>query len=156
MGTLPPYNAGFEPKRATAQTRGIGARLHPGTRYRGVMKHALVYITAPNRAAAARLARIAVDGRLAACANMLPRIESVYRWKGRVETATETALILKTRMTLIPRLIAAIRKAHPYECPCIVAVPIAGGNPDFLQWIEAETSPATRPVHPAAARKRPR
>ncbi len=103
------------------------------------MKHAFVYVTAPSRAQAARLARLAVDGRLAACANIVPRIESIYRWKGRVETATESALILKTRMALVPRLTAALRKAHPYECPCIVALPIAHGNPDFLRWIEAET-----------------
>jgi periplasmic divalent cation tolerance protein len=103
------------------------------------MKHAFVYVTAPSRTLAVRLARMAVDGRLAACANILPRIESVYRWKGRVETAVESALVLKTRMTLVPRLIAALRKAHPYECPCIVALPIAAGNPDFLRWIEAET-----------------
>lgn len=118
------------------------------------MKHAFVYVTAPDRTVAARLARHAVDTRLAACANLVPRIESVYRWKGRVETATESALILKTRMALVPRLIAAIRKIHPYECPCIVTLPIAGGDPDFLRWIEAETAPATpRPAGPVAARR---
>ncbi len=108
------------------------------------MKCSLVYVTAPDTAAAARLARSVVESRLAACANLLPRIDSIYWWKGVVEQAAETVLILKTRTSLVPRLTAELRRLHPYECPCIVALPIEAGHAEFLQWIGAETAPAER------------
>lgn len=108
------------------------------------MKCSLVYVTAPDAAVAARLARCVVESRLAACANLLPRIDSIYWWNGVVEQAAETALILKTRTSLVPRLTAELRRLHPYECPCIVALPIEAGHAEFLQWIGAETAPAER------------
>ena len=108
------------------------------------MTHALIYVTAPDRDTAARLARSVVEARLAACANILPGIQSVYWWKGTIETADEAALVLKTRTALVPRLTAELRRLHPYECPCIVALPIVAGNPGFLRWIDAETRPAPR------------
>lgn len=108
------------------------------------MSHSVVYVTAPDRATAARLARRMVESRLAACANILPRIDSVYWWEGRLETARETAFLLKTRTRLVPRLTTELRRLHPYECPCIVALPIVAGNPGFLRWIDAETRPAPR------------
>ncbi len=112
------------------------------------MKPVLVYVTAPNRATARRLARHVVEARLAACANLLPAIESVYWWKGRVESGAETAMILKTRAPLVARLAAELRRLHPYECPCVVAIPILGGNPAFLRWVDAEARPT-----PPGARK---
>lgn len=112
------------------------------------MKPVLVYVTAPDRATARRIARRVVDARLAACANLLPAIESFYWWNGRVERGAETAMLLKTRATLVPRLTAEILRLHPYECPCVVDLPILGGNPAFLRWIDAET-----PSVPAAGRR---
>jgi len=106
------------------------------------MKVVLVYVTAPDHATARRLARCIVKSRLAACANLLPAIESIYWWKGRIEAASEIALILKTRAPLVPRLTAELLRLHPYECPCVVALPLLGGNPAFLRWIGAETRPA--------------
>jgi len=101
----------------------------------------LVYVTAPTLAEAASLARLAVEGRLAACANILPGMRSLYWWQGRLESADETVLLLKTTAELAPALIRALTEAHSYDCPCVVALPIATGNPDFLRWIEAETGP---------------
>lgn len=101
----------------------------------------LVYVTAPTLAEAESLARLAVEGRLAACANILPGMRSLYWWQGRLESADETVLLLKTTAELAPALIRALTEAHSYDCPCVVAVPIATGNPDFLRWIEAETGP---------------
>ncbi|MBM4155574.1 MAG: divalent-cation tolerance protein CutA [Lentisphaerae bacterium] len=112
------------------------------------MKQVLVYVTAPDRATARRIACRVVDARLAACANLLPAIESVYWWNGRVEHGAETAMMLKTRASLVPRLTAEILRLHPYECPCVVALPILGGNPAFLRWIDAEA-----PAAPAAGRR---
>jgi len=101
----------------------------------------LVYVTAPTLAEAESLARLAVEGRLAACANIMPGMRSLYWWQGRLESADETVLLLKTTAELAPALIRALTEAHSYDCPCVVALPIATGNPDFLRWIEAETGP---------------
>lgn len=101
----------------------------------------LVYVTAPSLAEAESLARLAVEGRLAACANILPAMRSLYWWQGRLETADEAVLLLKTTEALVPALTRALAEAHSYDCPCVVALPIASGNPDFLRWIEAETAP---------------
>jgi len=101
----------------------------------------LVYVTAPSLAEAESLARLAVEGRLAACANILPAMRSLYWWQGKLESADEVVLLLKTTDALVPALTTALTEAHSYDCPCVVALPIASGNPDFLRWIEAETAP---------------
>ncbi|WP_459852058.1 divalent-cation tolerance protein CutA [Humidesulfovibrio idahonensis] len=101
----------------------------------------MVYVTAPSRAEAESLAHLAVEGRLAACANILPGMRSLYWWQGRLEQADEVVLILKTTEALVPALTEALTRAHSYDCPCVVALPIAAGNPDFLRWIEDETAP---------------
>jgi len=99
----------------------------------------LVYVTAPSLAEAEALARLAVEGRLAACANILPGMRSLYWWQGRLESADETVLLLKTTEALAQELVRALTEAHSYDCPCVVALPIDAGNPAFLAWIEAET-----------------
>lgn len=101
----------------------------------------IVYVTAPSLAEAEGLARLAVEGRLAACANILPAMRSLYWWQGKLEQADEVVLLLKTTESLVPALTKALTGAHSYDCPCVVALPIASGNPDFLRWIEAETAP---------------
>jgi len=100
-----------------------------------------VYVTAPSLAEAESLARLAVEGRLAACANILPGMRSLYWWQGKLEQAEEAVLILKTAEALVPALIEALTRAHSYDCPCVVAVDIDSGNPDFLRWIADETAP---------------
>ncbi|HSV28066.1 MAG TPA: divalent-cation tolerance protein CutA [Candidatus Omnitrophota bacterium] len=101
----------------------------------------LIYVTAPSREEALKLARAVVEERLAACGNVLGAIESVYWWDGKLNQEPEVALILKTRADLVEALTARVRELHPYECPCVVALPIAAGNPAFLAWIAAETKP---------------
>jgi len=98
-----------------------------------------VYVTAADQAEAERLGRAAVEARLAACANLLGPTTAVYWWEGKVESGPEVALVLKTRADLVDALSAKIVEWHSYDCPCVVALPIAGGNPEFLQWIEDET-----------------
>lgn len=105
----------------------------------------LVYVTAPDSETAAALAKSMVENRLAACANILGPITSVYWWDGRINTEGEVGMILKTRENLVSELTKALCLAHPYDCPCVVALPISGGNPDFLAWIAAETRPASKP-----------
>lgn len=101
----------------------------------------MIYITAPGRAVAVSLARALVGERLAACANVLDGATSVYWWDGKLCEDAETVLILKTRADLVDTLVARARQLHPYECPCVVALPITAGNPAYLEWVGAETSP---------------
>ncbi|CAA7617533.1 Divalent-cation tolerance protein CutA [Candidatus Terasakiella magnetica] len=103
------------------------------------MSHSLIYITAPNRDDALKLAHILVESRLLACANILDGVTSVYRWEGKINQDPETVLIGKTRSALVDAVIAKVRACHPYSCPCVVAMPIAAGNPAFLDWISTET-----------------
>ncbi|MFO1154647.1 MAG: divalent-cation tolerance protein CutA [Rhodospirillales bacterium] len=104
------------------------------------MSVAFVYVTAGTKEEAASIGRTVVGERLAACANVLPAITSIYWWEGKLEDADESALILKTRVELIAPLTARIKALHSYSCPCIVALPVAGGNAAFLDWVRAETA----------------
>lgn len=98
----------------------------------------MVEITAGSFEEAERIGRTLVEERLAACANLLRGLGSIYRWKGRVEEAEETLLLVKTTEAALPALSDRVRALHSYACPCIAAWPIEGGNPDYLAWIEAE------------------
>jgi periplasmic divalent cation tolerance protein len=80
-----------------------------------------------------------VERRLAACANVLSGCTSVYWWKGRLDTAHEVPVLMKTRLALYPELEQAIRELHPYELPEIVGLPLQAGLPGYLDWIGAET-----------------
>lgn len=100
----------------------------------------MIYITAPDRQAALSLARILVGERLAACANVLDGATSVYWWEGRLCEESEAVLVAKTTADKLDALIARVREAHPYACPCVVALPIAAGNPAYLEWVRAETA----------------
>jgi periplasmic divalent cation tolerance protein len=100
----------------------------------------LVYVTAPTQAEAESLARLAVTRRLAACANILPGMRSLYWWQGKLEEAEEVVLLLKTTEALAGELTRAIASAHSYDCPCVVVLPIEGGHRGFLDWIAAETA----------------
>lgn len=80
-----------------------------------------------------------VEERLAACVNIFDGMQSIYRWQGSLCEETETAFILKTREEHVEPLIKRIKDLHPYSCPCIITLPVTGGNPDFLDWIGSET-----------------
>jgi periplasmic divalent cation tolerance protein len=95
----------------------------------------MIYITAPDPEAALRIGRALVERRLAACANVIPGMRSVYRWKGAVEEAGEAVLLAKTTADRVEDLIRAVKELHPYECPCVVVLPIEGGFAPFLAWI---------------------
>lgn len=103
----------------------------------------LVITNLPDSDSARQLAAVLIESRLAACVNILPPCLSVYRWQGQVETANETPLLIKTTETRYAALEAAIRAAHPYELPEIVAVPVTAGLPAYLGWVAAETRPDT-------------
>ena len=106
------------------------------------MPATLVYVTASSREEALKISRTVVEERLAACANVFQPITSVYWWEGKVQEEGETSFILKTRADLVEALTQRVRGLHSYTCPCVVALPIAAGNPAFLSWIENETRKA--------------
>ncbi len=103
------------------------------------MNQVLVYMTAESVDQARRLGRTLVERRLAACVNILPDMQSLYWWDGAVQEGQEAVLVAKTREDLAPALTEAVKALHSYKCPCVVVLPIIGGNPDFLRWIGAET-----------------
>ncbi|MDD3275622.1 MAG: divalent-cation tolerance protein CutA [Kiritimatiellales bacterium] len=98
----------------------------------------LIYVTAPTREAAEQIAEAVVTEHLAACANILDGVISFFHWDGKLCREKEAVLILKTTEEKTDALTARIQELHSYECPCIVVLPIEGGNPDFLDWIVRE------------------
>jgi periplasmic divalent cation tolerance protein len=99
----------------------------------------LAFTNLPDAESADRLARQLIEQRVAACVNRLAPCVSTYRWQGAVETATEVPLLIKTTRAAYPRLEQAIRAAHPYELPEIVAVSVDLGLPAYLDWVRLET-----------------
>lgn len=100
----------------------------------------VVFVTVPNEKSAAAIGRALVDERLAACANLIGPIRSIYRWKDNVEDATEHLLIIKTRANLYAALEKRVKELHSYEVPEIIAVKIESGSPQYLAWIHESTS----------------
>ncbi|MDQ2101300.1 divalent-cation tolerance protein CutA [Azospirillum isscasi] len=104
------------------------------------MEFVFAYITAGSRDEALRIGRALVGERLAACANLLDGMTSIYRWQGAMEEATETVVIAKTRAELFDRLAARVRELHSYEVPCVVELKVGRGNPAYLDWLRDETA----------------
>lgn len=103
------------------------------------METLLVLTNCPDEEVANTIALAVVEARLAACVNILPRAQSVYRWQGKVESATEIPVFIKSTATSYPALEKLIRQHHPYEVPEIIALPVAHGLPAYLNWVAAET-----------------
>ncbi|HEY9537201.1 MAG TPA: divalent-cation tolerance protein CutA [Kiloniellaceae bacterium] len=101
--------------------------------------HCLVYVTAADEAEAQAIGRAMVEARLAACANVLPGMVPIFRWEGRVQTGSESVVILKTTAERAAALVEAVEAMHSYDCPCAVVLPIVGGSRAFLDWISQET-----------------
>ena len=104
------------------------------------MDHIFVYMTASSAEEARRIGRALVEARLAACVNVLDGMTSYYWWQDNLEEGHETVLIAKTTRDRLDELTARVKSLHSYTVPCVVALPILGGNPDFLDWIRSEAS----------------
>lgn len=100
----------------------------------------LVITNLPDKESAQKLAHHLIEARAAACVNQLAPCTSTYRWKTKIETATEVPLLIKTTRDAYPRLEKLIREAHPYELPEIIAVPVSTGLPAYLDWVSGETT----------------
>ena len=100
----------------------------------------LVYITAKDENEARTIGKALIEEKLAACVNIHPQIQSLYKWKGELHDEKEVVIIAKTTAAKMGALIEKVKSIHSYECPCIVSVPLAEGNEEFLQWIEEATN----------------
>lgn len=85
------------------------------------------------------MGQMLVEQNLAACVNLLEHMTSIYKWEDKLEEGQEVVMIVKTRKTLMPKLIKTVPKHHSYESPCVLQLPIQEGNPEFLRWIATET-----------------
>lgn len=103
------------------------------------MDIAAILINCPSPEAADAIGAALLDRRLVACTNRYPSIASRYFWKGRVEEASETPLVVKTRAALFERVVAAVTEAHGYETPAIVMLPVLRASDDYAAWVIAET-----------------
>ena len=102
--------------------------------------YVIVLTTIPADADASAFGRTLVDERLAACVNLLPIMESVYRWEGRVEHESERQVVIKTARERVVALWERVREMHPYEVPEFVVLPIVDGNDAYLRWVGESTS----------------
>lgn len=104
------------------------------------MAAVLLYVTASSPDEAAAIGRTLVEERLCACANVIGPVRSFYRWEGAVQDDREVVLIAKTVAEKVAAATDRVRALHSYTLPCVVALPLVGGNVAFLDWIAAETS----------------
>ncbi|HEY1716686.1 MAG TPA: divalent-cation tolerance protein CutA [Verrucomicrobiae bacterium] len=100
-------------------------------------KFSIVLVTAPDLKTARALAKAALQARLIACANLIPKIESHYRWQGKIESSAEVLIILKTQKSKLPALEKLILANHPYATPEFLVLPLSAGNKKYLDWLAA-------------------
>ena len=105
--------------------------------------HLFVYITVSGRKEAETISKALIRERLAACTNIIENMSALFWWEGDVQSEHEVVLIAKTRADTFDRLYGRVKELHSYDCPCIVGLPIAAGNPDYLAWIDEEVRPET-------------
>ena len=100
----------------------------------------VVFVTTSTEEEAQKIAGLLLEKRKAACVNVVPRVNSRFWWQGKLDSAQESLLIIKTRAALVPQITDMVKKAHSYTVPEVVALPIVGGNEDYLDWVDQETS----------------
>jgi periplasmic divalent cation tolerance protein len=101
----------------------------------------VVLVTAGSADEAAQIGRALVEERLAACVNVVPGVQSVYRWQGQVERAPEWLMLIKTTRARLPALIRRVEALHSYTVPEVLALPVAGGSPEYLDWLAEQVRP---------------
>jgi len=107
---------------------------------RGVSQVIVVLVTCPSTSVARRLGVALVRRRLCACVNLLPGVESLFRWKGKLDRCREALLLIKTTARRFRRLEQAVRALHPYEVPEVIALPVSSGSRPYLRWIASSVS----------------
>lgn len=98
----------------------------------------VILITASTGEEAQQIADKLLAQRKAACVNIIPKVHSLFWWKGELDSAEETVLIVKSRASLIDEIVSLVKEVHSYEVPEVIALPLVGGNQDYLNWLSAE------------------
>lgn len=96
----------------------------------------VIIITCSSEKEARKIRKALLEKRKVACVNIIPKIESFFWWKGKIDSCPEVLLLAKTKKSLLKEIITLVKKIHSYEVPEIIALPISGGNKDYLNWIE--------------------
>lgn len=104
----------------------------------GPTERLVVFITVSGEEEGRKIARLLVGERKAACVNVVPGADSIFWWKGKIDSGQESLLIVKTKASLFPEVVDLVKSAHSYEVPEIVAMPIVAGNEDYLEWLDQE------------------
>jgi periplasmic divalent cation tolerance protein len=104
-------------------------------------EHIVVLVTAGGEQEARTIARELLDAKLAACVNVIDDISSFFFWQGKQEMEHESLLVIKSKGRLLTQIIETVKKAHSYKVPEVIALPVTGGNRDYLDWIDSEVRP---------------
>ncbi len=99
----------------------------------------IIFITTADEQEAHGIAKLLLGKRFIACANIIPRVSSIFWWQGVLESEIECMLVLKTKRSLLDDVVEAVKSAHSYDVPEVIALPIIGGNQDYLNWLKEET-----------------
>jgi periplasmic divalent cation tolerance protein len=102
--------------------------------------HIVVLITTETDSEARKIADVLLDQKKAACVNIVPRVDSRFWWEGKIDSAQESLLIVKTKASLLDEVVDLVKQNHSYSVPEVIALPIIGGNPDYLKWIDEEVA----------------
>jgi len=97
----------------------------------------VVLITAGSEEEAHKIAELLVNEKKAAYVNIVPEVDSLFRWKGKIDSAHESLLLVKTRASLLSEIISLVKQIHSYEVPEIIALPIVGGSEEYLKWLDS-------------------
>ena len=103
------------------------------------MRYIVIFSTCANKKEAGRIAERLVKNKLVACVNIIDGIESVFRWRGRVDRAKEALLVIKSKQSKLNKIIKLVKSLHSYQVPEIIALPIIGGHTPYLDWIDEST-----------------
>ena len=99
----------------------------------------VIFITTGTDGEARRVAEVLLEQRKASCINIVPTVTSLFWWKDRIESDQESLLIVKSKASLLDEIVSLVKGVHSYDVPEVIALPIIGGNPDYLNWISKET-----------------
>lgn len=103
-------------------------------------RYAVLLITTDSPEEAEQISRVLLEQKKAACVNIIPDVNSIFWWEGKPDSARENILVVKSRVSLLPEVISLVKKTHSYDVPEIIALPIIGGNQDYLDWIDESLS----------------
>ncbi|MFA6130228.1 MAG: divalent-cation tolerance protein CutA [Candidatus Omnitrophota bacterium] len=99
--------------------------------------HTIIFVTASNKKEAQKISMGLIEQKLAACVNIIDKIDSLFFWEGKVQKAKESLLIIKSKKEKIPKIIKLVKVLHSYKVPEIIALPVIAGDKSYLRWIDA-------------------